>query len=41
LLILNLRVPPESRAIAAAVFVLTVLLAWATWQFGQQFQWQE
>ena len=40
-LTLNLRMPPESRTKAAAVFVLTVLLAWATWQFGQEFQVQE
>jgi hypothetical protein len=31
-------VPPESRATAAAVFVLTVVLAVATWQYSQHFR---
>jgi hypothetical protein len=37
LLAVNLRVPPESRATVAAVFVLTILLAWATWRLGHSF----
>ncbi|HKH48392.1 MAG TPA: hypothetical protein VKM72_27335 [Thermoanaerobaculia bacterium] len=37
-LTISLRVLPESRATAATVFALTVLLAVATWQFSQRFQ---
>jgi len=38
LLTISLRVPPESRATAATVFVLTILLAVATWQFIHHFR---
>jgi hypothetical protein len=41
LLAIRLRVPPESRATVTTVFVLTVLLAAATWQFSHQFRVEE
>ena len=37
LLAVRLRVPPESRVIVATVFMLTVLLTWATWRLGHAF----
>jgi len=38
LLTITLRMPPESRATAVTVFVLTVILAVAIWQFSHRFQ---
>ena len=38
LLAISLRVPPESRATAVTVFVLTVILAVITWQYSQHFR---
>lgn len=40
LLAINLRVPPESRATAVTVFVLTVTLAVAIWKLNYHFQLQ-
>ena len=37
LLAVRLRVPPESPVIVATVFMLTVLLTWATWRLGHAF----
>jgi hypothetical protein len=38
LLAISLRVPPESRATAVTVFVLTVILAVIVWQYSQHFR---
>jgi hypothetical protein len=35
---ISLRVPPESRATAVTVFVLTVILAAVVWQYSQHFR---